>query len=99
MDIGKTQRGFDKGTFKDNAGQECSVQVSSVGIQLWVGIDEPWVDRFNPQTRVWEKLTVPDLVSGPPGSVVSGGRMLLDRKQVRALSKQLNTWLRTGNLG
>lgn len=42
MEIGKTERGFRHGKFKDLAGNECSIQDSSLATQaaIWLGVDD-----------------------------------------------------------
>ena len=89
---GRTIRGFELLTFRDDKRVDCSIQKSSLATDnaVWIGCDEP-----DPQYMVpgagWQKITLPP-------DTVSNTRMHLTQDQVRELIPILTYFAETGEL-
>lgn len=103
----KTERGFSLVEFEDIYGLGCSLQASSVARSgqpgtsaVWLGIDAvdakvmardaAAVGVKTAETVGWVPFPIPDEVS-------ISTRMHLDRDQVKALVKHLQSWLDSDN--
>ena len=104
-----TERGFSLGTFKDDYGNECSIQKSSIATRdcIWLGINEP---THKLMARDAMSMGREDLLEpGPeryngwvnwplPKEVQVASRMHLTRKQVQDLLPLLEHFVKTGEL-
>lgn len=93
MRIGKTQRGFSLGKFKDQSGHECSIQKSSLATEdcIWLGINDPQPKIFPGDNTGWHDYPLPP-------NVQCTTRMHLTRKMVGKLLPIFKTFVRTGDL-
>lgn len=94
MDIEKTQRGFEIGSFKDASGLECSLQKSSSAMadMIWFGIDKPKLTIFADESMgKYETMEMPKLY-------MVDSRMHLTRADVMKLLPALTNFVHTGNL-
>lgn len=91
LEIKATERGFDCGNFVDADGVKCSLQISSVGYNLWFGNDDPHPVFLNEQGK-WEQPEVPD-----PWFLVNT-RMHLSRKLVKSIVNRLEYFVETGKV-
>ena len=83
---GYTRRGFRLLSFKDDYGEECSLQESSlVEPHVWLGIDKPKMQNGN------------DLIEPPEGMILYS-RMHLNQKQARQLAEELMIFADNGSL-
>lgn len=94
--VGATGRGFEKITFRDFNGTECSLQQSSAAVYEQPGSSAVWLgcEDADPQVFVPGKSWQP--VQMPP-EYIADTRAHLDRKQVQALIHHLEAWLETGS--
>lgn len=90
----KTQRGFSLGKFEDSYGEECSIQMSSTGEHIWLGLSKlkvsvgyPWVDIG--ADRIKEAFHAQEIVATT--------RMHLNRKQVKKLLPLLQKFVEDGD--
>lgn len=106
MRVKITERGFARAEFKDQYGEECSIQESSLATAscIWLGVNEvtPRImashaiamgraDIANGETTGWVDWPVPD-------GALKSGRMHLTQAQVRALLPLLTHFAETGQL-
>ena len=101
-----TSRGFEYISFTDRSGVKCGIQQSSLAeycqpgtSAIWIGCDEanPKIMAVNAgkfgiktdQTTGWIDYPVPE-------DVLMNTRAHLDRKQVKALIKHLQKWVKEG---
>lgn len=99
MDVGKTERGFRYGAFKDRNGVECSIQESSIATEaaLWLGCINPNAQVFIPHGNpAWRPFVLPKLPEGGDYSFTT--RMHLTQEQVRELLPLLQHFAETGRL-
>jgi hypothetical protein len=94
--VGRTQRGFELVPFMDHSGTKCSLQASSVAERETPGTSAVWLgcEDANPRVLVPGKSWQP--VPMPP-DYLADTRAHLNREQVAALIKHLQTWLRKGS--
>lgn len=90
-----TSRGFAIGKFKDAYGEECSIQQSSVGTHIWLGVSKlkvnvgyPWVEISEKEIK--EKFNAHEITGTT--------RMHLNQKQVKKLLPMLQKFAETGEL-
>jgi hypothetical protein len=104
MEIAKTARGFNFGSFKDINGVECSIQESSIATEvcLWLGVND-----VNPQIMASDAkrlgLDVGEAKNGwcrlpVPKEVIFSNRMHLTRHQVETLVNTMQYWLENDRL-
>ena len=91
LEVGVTQRGFERIVFEDYNGVKCSLQVSSLatGYAVWFGCNEA-----DPKVLVngnWTPIPLPE-------DHVANTRMHLTLDQVRELLPYLKKFVRTGRL-
>lgn len=104
MKKGRTERGFQKGEFKDYYDAECSIQQSSLADAecIWLGIDDA-----APQIMASDAIKLGFPTGGAicgwvpfeiPKEVLLSTRMHLERSQVEDLVESLQAWLKTGEI-
>ena len=107
MKKNKTERGFFIYEFKDQKGNKCSLQKSSLADEscIWLGLSEPIIKEFYPFPRAtnqsWFDITqekLNTLKSRPQNEIHTFSRMHLNRKQVKKLIKILSTLLEENEL-
>lgn len=81
--VERTSRGFELVEFKDYNGDECSLQASSLAVNKFPGTSAVWLGCNHNQFHTVTKEAL-------------SPRMHLDRKQVSALIRHLQSWLRNG---
>lgn len=92
MEIGVTERGFERIVFEDRNGVKCSLQVSSLATEdaVWLGCNEA-----DPHVMVpgegWKPFPLPDVS-------IANTRMHLTAKQVKELLPFLRKFVKTGRL-
>ena len=91
----KTARGFSVHKFKDADGESCSLQISSVDNNIWLGYSElkinavyPWVDLNKEKLKLYLKCD----------EVLGNNRMHLTQKQVKKLLPFLIRYAETGEI-
>jgi len=101
--MGKTQRGFGKGKFKDAYGAECSIQKSSLATKdaIWLGIEDakPQIMCNNAERNGlvkqgdcgWQPFEIPK-------DVMLTTTMHLTQKEVRQLLPILEKFAKTGEI-
>ena len=103
----KTARGFDLIEFKDDNGNNCSLQKSSsVDDKIWLGIADPFVKEFwhdvIPENKnldcKWEDRDINDLKQSPNNEISIHSRMHLTREQVKELLPYLQAFVNTGEI-
>jgi len=97
----KTDRGFSRKDFKDQYGECCSLQASSLATEncIWFGVDNPRVTilakemypQVADQVRGWVDVPL------PKGALVFG-RMHLNQEMVKSLLPHLIKFAETGEL-
>ena len=94
MNLGRNQRGFEIGKFKDSYNNECSIQKSSVAMDdfIWLGIDKPKLIVFENENMGKYIETV------LPKTWMVHSRMHLSREQVAELLPILQKFVDTGEL-
>lgn len=107
MKVNKTARGFDLIEFKDDNGNNCSLQKSSSVVgKIWLGIADPFVKEFwydeipenkNLKYR-WEDRDINDLKQSPNNEILIHSRMHLTREQVKELLPYLQKFVETGDI-
>ena len=90
MKVERTIRGFKFIRFEDTYKTKCSVQESSVGGRLWLGVDDA-----RPQVLKRDKGWTPFNI---PKEVLLHTRMHLDKKLARKLVKCLSKWIKSDTL-
>jgi len=100
-------RGFNMIEFKDRNGVPCSLQASSLAEYATPGISAVWLgtEDAGPKVLHWQAAFLgvktsktEGWVSYPiPDEVLLSTRMHLNRKQVTALIRHLQKWLKTGS--
>lgn len=104
LELGKTSRGFGKGTFADAKKQECSIQDSSLATEaaIWFGVEDA-----NPQILVGDTLqpvpppVKPIPISGWPGlthDILINTRMHLTIRMTKTLIRNFEKYLATGTV-
>ncbi len=103
VEIGVTQRGFALGEFKDQYGNQCSIQKSSIATKdcIWLGVDDP-----QPQIMVSDarRLGITNSMANGwmpyeiPSEVSISTRMHLSREDVKKLLPLLQKFVETGSL-
>jgi len=99
-----TNRGFCRGEFKDQYGEACSLQKSSLATKdcIWLGISRAEVRTMQPGSgwKTWsdEELQAALGVPNSFGYLVITSRMHLTRKMVRDLLPALQHFVDTGEL-
>jgi len=89
----KTKRGFPLGKFADSYGEHCSIQLSSVGGHIWLGLSELKVNVGYP----WREIGLERIKEVFGGTeIVATTRMHLDRKTVKKLIPMLQKFVDEG---
>lgn len=101
MKLKKTKRGFGVINFKDQSGNKCSIQKSSIatGDCIWIGSDKIGLKEFVAfrQPNAWiDKIEVDEHTM--EHHFVANNRMHLTRKQVAKLLPILQKFVETGDL-
>lgn len=105
--IKKTNRGFQKGEFKDFYGMECSIQKSSLATEdcIWLGVDDvkPVIMSSDAIRMGLRKRTFDENDNGwidfkIPKEVLLHSSMHLTQKQVKELLPLLQKFAKTGEL-
>ena len=93
--IRHTERGFAIAEFRDEYGEQCSIQKSSLATDdcIWLGVDAPSVKVGPP----WKDVDL-DTMLGEFGDVNIHSRMHLTREHVAALLPLLKAFVETGEL-
>ena len=97
----KTCRGFELVEFKDDYGAECSLQQSSAGIRIWLGVDDPDPKVLATQATSFGVKTTETTGWVPypiPKEVLLTTRMHLNLRQTKALIRRLQRWVDEGRL-
>lgn len=107
---GKTQRGFELVKFKDDYGAACSLQQSSAGDRIWLGVDDPDPKVLATQAHRVQHASM-EALAGVKTDVMAGWvpfpihkevllttRMHLNLRQTKALIRRLKRWVDKGNL-
>ena len=89
----QTQRGFSLGKFTDAYGEECSIQMSSVGGHIWLGISKLKVNIGYPWREIGEER-IKEMFGGQ--EICATTRMHLNRKQVKKLIPMLQRFVDEG---
>jgi len=96
-----TERGFSYVKFKDEYGNDCSLQKSSSAMQdcVWLGCDKLGVKEFVAfrQPSAWRDMTELDEFSYEK-HYVGNNRMHLTREQVKELLPHLQKFVETGEI-
>lgn len=100
-ELKRNGRGFKYINFKDLYGLKCSMQESSLATgpgAIWLGVDDVEPKCLHGDARQLGVIT--DATCGwvpypIPKEVLLCSRMHLDRNQVKALIKHLQTWVKT----
>jgi hypothetical protein len=90
----KTQRGFGLIEFKDQNGEDCSLQESSSGMErrIWLGCDNIGLKQLIPG-RGWINVELDEK------NCLANTRMHLNQKQVAELLPALQYFVEHGELG
>lgn len=94
MEILKTKRNFNYTNFKDEYGNECSLQKSSSAMSdnIWLGIKNPKLVVFKDSNRgEYIETEMPD-------NFMVNARMHLSIEQVKELLPYLNKFVETGDI-
>ena len=109
----KTIRGFEVQHFEDDYGADCSIQESSaVEPHIWLGVHTPEIqimtkDYLEYNNVLSQATFIPDDTENPnvgwhtlqlPEQFYISGRMHLNRKQAKELTKKLNFFAKNGYL-
>jgi hypothetical protein len=92
IEVGVTERGFERLVFEDRNGVKCSLQVSSLASEyaIWLGCNDA-----DPKVLVpgqgWKPFPLPD-------EAIANTRMHLTLDQVKQLLPFLRKFVRTGRL-
>lgn len=104
MSIETTNRGFEKVTFTDRSGVECSLQQSSaIDMDSDDGIEHPgssfvWLGCNDADPKVFVPNGDPSWRSVPmPENYIANTRMHLSRDHARMLIGYLTSWLNDGS--
>lgn len=107
MDIERTERGFEIGTFYDRYDQECSIQKSSLAFEdcIWLGLEDakPRIlssdaIRLGLRERTFDENDNGWVDYEVPKEVCFSTRMHLTREQVNELLPILQHFVDTGEL-
>ncbi len=98
MKINNTNRGFQVGSFKDQRGNECSIQVSSNAMTecIWLGSNKIGLQEFKAGQGWVDHAECDEHTMAH--HYVANNRMELSRKQVEKLLPLLENFVKTGNL-
>ena len=88
-------RGFLLGKFRDSYGHHCSLQESSSGARIWLGIDS---DEHGREVVAIDEHGNPVHDGTPAKNLIPCGRMHLTQADVRALLPALIHFAETGEL-
>lgn len=94
MEVTPNGRGFETATFKDQRGNECKIQKSSLATDecIWLGI-------MNPQLTVFEDENMGKYINTTlPKNWMVESEMHLTREQVKELLPLLQNFVETGDL-
>jgi hypothetical protein len=90
-----TQRGFGRYDFVDDYGAECSLQLSSSGIRVWLGCNDIGLRAGYP----WREVSEEELKTAlKVEELVSNNRMHLSVEQVKVLLPMLQKFVETGDI-
>lgn len=93
LEMEPTERGFGKYDFKDDHGEECSIQQSSVADRscIWLGLNDVTPMVMSKTQPGWEEVPMPE------GAFI-GTRMHLGIDEVKSILPTLIKFVKTGDI-